>query len=95
MTDFKTLMLLDFEKIDGSVCNKAYKCSGKKVVDPTLLLTSSDYDKIAKERLEQDKYLLLYARRYNPKWKRMQKNCNRKWLEDCRNQLARNKCRKA
>ena len=39
----------------------------KKVVDPTLLLTSSDYDKIAKERLEQGKYLLLYARRYNPK----------------------------
>lgn len=28
----------------------------KKVVDPTLLLTSSDYDKIAKERLEQGKF---------------------------------------
>ena len=68
----------------------------KKVVDPTLLLTSSDYDKIAKERLEQDKYLLLYARRYNPKMEAYaEKNCNRKWLEDCRNQLARNKCRKA
>ena len=39
----------------------------KKVIDPTLLLTSDDYDKIAKERLQQDKYLLLYARRYNPK----------------------------
>ena len=34
---------------------------------PILLLTSDDYDKIAKERLQQDKYLLLYARRYNPK----------------------------
>ena len=39
----------------------------KKVVDPTLLLMSSDYDKIAEKRLEQEKYLLLYARRYNPK----------------------------
>lgn len=38
----------------------------KKVIDPTLLLTKDDYDKITKERLEQDKYLLLYARRYNP-----------------------------
>lgn len=45
----------------------------KKAVDPTFLLMSSDYDKISKERLEQGKYLLLYARRYNPKWKRMQK----------------------
>lgn len=38
----------------------------KKVIDPTLLLTSSDYDKIATKRLENKKYLLLYARRYNP-----------------------------
>ena len=39
----------------------------QKVIDPTLLLTSRDYDSIAEERLEQDKYILLYARRYNPK----------------------------
>lgn len=38
----------------------------KKVIDPTLLLIRSDYDTIATERLERDKYLLLYARRYNP-----------------------------
>lgn len=38
----------------------------QKVIDPTLLLTSSDYDKIAYGRLEREKYLLLYARRYNP-----------------------------
>lgn len=40
----------------------------KKVLDPTLLLTQSDYDKIAyPQRLEKDKYLLLYVRRKNDK----------------------------
>lgn len=39
----------------------------QKVVDPTLLLTSEDYDTIAEKRLVDEKYLLLYARRYNPK----------------------------
>ena len=38
----------------------------QRVIDPTLLLTSNAYDKIADERLENEKYLLLYARRYNP-----------------------------
>ena len=38
----------------------------QKVVDPTLLLTSDDYDKIAEDRIIPEKYLLLYARRYNP-----------------------------
>ncbi len=37
----------------------------KKVIDPTLLLTSDDYDSIAEKRLESEKYILLYARRYN------------------------------
>ena len=37
----------------------------KKVIDPTLLLTSADYDTIAENRLENEKYILLYARRYN------------------------------
>ena len=38
----------------------------KKVIDPTLLLTSKDYDTIAEDKLYDNKYLLLYARRYNP-----------------------------
>ncbi len=38
----------------------------QKVVDPTLLLTSEDYDTIVEDRLVDEKYLLLYARRYNP-----------------------------
>lgn len=40
----------------------------QKVLDPTLLLTQNDYDRIAvPKRLEKEKYLLLYARRYNKK----------------------------
>lgn len=35
----------------------------QRVIDPTLLLTSNEYDKIADERLENEKYLLLYSRR--------------------------------
>ena len=39
-----------------------------KVLDPTFLLTASDYDKITdKKRKIKDKYLLLYSRRYNKK----------------------------
>lgn len=39
----------------------------EKVIDPTLLLTQNDYDIIATERIVDKPYLLLYARRYNPK----------------------------
>lgn len=38
----------------------------QKVIDPTLLLTREDYDGIATDRLIDDSYILLYARRYNP-----------------------------
>lgn len=37
----------------------------KRVIDPTLLLDAKDYECITAPRLEQDKYLLLYARRNN------------------------------
>ncbi len=39
----------------------------EKVIDPTLLLTHKDYDTIATERVLDEPYLLLYARRYNPR----------------------------
>lgn len=39
----------------------------RRVIDPTLLLSIEDYEKITvPERLEKDKYLLLYSRRYSP-----------------------------
>lgn len=37
----------------------------EKVIDPTLLLTAADYDKVAGERQYNEKYILMYARRYN------------------------------
>ena len=38
----------------------------QRVIDPTLLLTSEEYDDIAiSENLENDKYLLYYSRRYS------------------------------
>lgn len=39
----------------------------QKVIDPTLLLTQKDYDTICRERMIEESYLLLYARRYNPR----------------------------
>ena len=39
----------------------------KQVLDPTLLMTSEDYDRIAEKRLIEDKYILLYTRRYDTK----------------------------
>lgn len=37
----------------------------ERVVDPTLLLKGADYEVITKERLIDESYILLYARRYN------------------------------
>lgn len=38
----------------------------EQVIDPTLLLTSNDYNCITAPKQETEKYLLLYIRRYNP-----------------------------
>lgn len=38
----------------------------KRTIDPTLLLTDKDYDTIIADKLVNEKYLLLYVRRYNP-----------------------------
>lgn len=37
----------------------------ERVIDPTLLLSTSDYEKIMAPRLVSQKYVLLYSRRYN------------------------------
>jgi polysaccharide pyruvyl transferase WcaK-like protein len=36
-----------------------------RTIDPTLLLEAKDYEEITAPRIEKEKYLLLYARRYN------------------------------
>lgn len=38
----------------------------QRTIDPTLLLTSADYDELATERQYGKPYLLYYTRRYNP-----------------------------
>ena len=38
----------------------------QRTIDPTLLLTAEDYRQITAERIEEDRYLLLYSRRYSP-----------------------------
>lgn len=38
----------------------------QRVIDPTLLLPPDEYEQITEGRLEESKYLLLYARRYSP-----------------------------
>ncbi len=42
----------------------------KRVVDPTLLLETDDYDPVTAGRQEEGDYLLLYSRRYNPAMER-------------------------
>ena len=67
----------------------------KKVLDPTLLLNQSDYDKIAyPERLEKEKYLLLYARRKNDKMTAYaDRIAKKKRMESNRNKFASYECR--
>ena len=38
----------------------------ERTIDPTLLLTSKEYTEIVDKKVEEEKYLLLYSRRYNP-----------------------------
>ncbi len=38
-----------------------------RTIDPTLLLEVKDYEEITAQKIEKNKYLLLYARRYNKK----------------------------
>lgn len=42
----------------------------QKTIDPTLLLNSEEYAEITSDRLIEDRYLLLYTRRYNEKMQR-------------------------
>lgn len=51
--------LIDYVKVNTNV-------PVKQVIDPTLLMTASDYDTIAEKRLIDEQYILLYTRRYDP-----------------------------
>ena len=63
LKNFRSIALRENSMVDY-VKDNTY-VAVQKVVDPTLLLTEKDYEIITAPRLEKDKYILLYARRYN------------------------------
>ena len=63
--NFKAIALRENEMLDYVKAHTTVPVA--RVVDPTLLLTSEDYDSIAIESTYKEPYLLLYTRRYNPK----------------------------
>ncbi|SCW82252.1 Polysaccharide pyruvyl transferase [Lachnospiraceae bacterium C10] len=64
LKNFKALGIRENRMIDYVRSHCDVPC--ERTIDPTLLLTSVDYDTIAAERQYYDPYLLLYTRRYNP-----------------------------
>lgn len=65
LNNFKALGIRENKYVPYIKENTYIPC--QKTIDPTLLLTSEDYDSIAADRLIKEKYILLYARRYNSK----------------------------
>ena len=65
LANFKAIALRENEMLDYVKSHTAVPVA--RVVDPTLLLTAGDYDKIAARKEEREPYLLLYTRRYNPR----------------------------
>lgn len=65
LKNFKSIGIREEKMVD--YVRKNTDVPVQRVIDPTLLLTSDDYDSIAEEKIEKEKYLLLYARRYNEK----------------------------
>lgn len=63
LKNFRSIALRESTMVDYVMSNTTVNV--QKVIDPTLLLTAKDYEKITAPRLENDKYILLYARRYN------------------------------
>lgn len=63
LNNFKYIGLRENTFLDFAIKNTNVPV--QKVVDPTLLLKASEYDEITAERQLNDKYLLVYSRRYN------------------------------
>lgn len=64
LQNFKVLGLRENTLIDYVKENTTVPV--KQVIDPTLLMTSVDYDTIVEKRLVDERYILLYTRRYDP-----------------------------
>lgn len=63
--DFKALGIREDTFVP--LIKKTYNGLVMRVIDPTLLLKTEDYDAIASSRLIKEDYLLLYSRRYDEK----------------------------
>ena len=64
LANFKAIGIRENRMIEYVKSHTDVPC--ERNVDPTLLLTSKDYDTIAAKRQIDEPYLLLYTRRYNP-----------------------------
>lgn len=76
LNNFNAIALRENDKL--SLVNHLTKIPVYKVIDPTLLLSSQDYEPIIKEPDINRPYLLLYSRRDNPN------------MQACAEQLAKN-----
>ncbi|MBO5568668.1 MAG: polysaccharide pyruvyl transferase family protein [Clostridia bacterium] len=65
LTNFKAIGIRENAMLDYVREHTSVPVS--RTIDPTLLLTLTDYDRLASERQTNNPYLLLYARRYDPK----------------------------
>ena len=64
LANFKAIALRENEMLGYVKAHTAVPVA--RVVDPTLLLTTDDYNQIAAKEEGREPYLLLYTRRYNP-----------------------------
>ena len=64
LRNFRYLALRENQFLDFT--REATEVKVEQVIDPTLLLTASDYDTIVAPRQIDEPYVLLYSRRFNP-----------------------------
>lgn len=65
LNNFKALGIREYKMI--SFIQENTKIPTFRTIDPTLLLKADDYKEITAPKMEIEKYLVLYARRYNKK----------------------------
>ena len=71
LKNFRALGLRDDWILDFAVQNAPRGVKVERTLDPTLLMTDKDFDRLAAPRLESDPYVLIYSRRYNPEMDRV------------------------
>lgn len=76
ISDYNAVSIREMQ--DSELLNK-YGCNSKWVLDPTLLLNSSEWDEVVSERLVEDKYIFVYLLGKNRKCKKILKNYAQKY----------------